>query len=105
MIPVTDYVTRKHTGESYFPLESLREIPTAIGGILPTMEKDLDEYFDRNFPAIVGEWGLVSTVHLREIERRIERVQRQIDFLEKNRERLEERASALEREIRRLEGQ
>lgn len=105
MIRVTGYGTRVIPREGYSPVESLREIPAVLADILPTMERDLDAYFDRNFPAIIEEWGLVSTVHLEEIERRIERVHRQIDSLEKSREILESRAAALEKEIRRLEGQ
>lgn len=84
-------------------MDSLKEIPGYIDQRLPTMDKDLDRYFDQNLPAVIDEWGLVSRVHLTELERRLSRVHIQIDFLEKERITLEERADRLEKELRKLE--
>lgn len=100
---MTTYETPGITGERHSFLDSLKEIPGYIDQRLPTMDKDLDRYFDQNLPAVIDEWGLVSRVHLTELERRLSRVHIQIDFLEKERITLEERADRLEKELRKLE--
>jgi len=102
---MTVYETPGRTTEKYPFLETIREVPAAIDRRLPTMDKGLDEYFDRNFPGIISEWDLVTSMHLKNIERRLDRVHMQIDALERDRITLEKRAAALENEIRRLEGQ
>lgn len=101
---MTVYETPGRTTEKYPLLESIKEIPAVIDEHLPTMDGGLDEYFDRNFPAIISEWGLVTSTHLKNLERRLDRVHMQIDVLEKNRNALEKRAAALDRELRGLEG-
>jgi hypothetical protein len=102
---LTVYETPGRTTEKYPSLESIKEIPAVIDEHLPTMDRGLDEYFNRNFPAIISEWGLVTSIHLKNLERRLDRVHRQIDVLEKNKNALETRAAALDKELRRLEGQ
>jgi len=101
---VTEYGTPGRTTEKYPLLESIKEIPAVIDEHLPTMDKGLDEYFNRHFPAIISEWGLVTSIHLKNLERRLDRVHRQIDVLEKNQKALEKRAAALDKELRGLEG-
>ncbi|MCQ8894088.1 MAG: hypothetical protein NQU46_05595 [Methanolinea sp.] len=102
---MAEYETPGRTIEKYPVLESIKEIPAVIDEHLPTMDRGLDEYFDRNFPAIISEWGLVTSIHLKNLERRLDRVHGQIDLLEKNRNALEKRAAALKKELRGLEGQ
>ena len=84
--------------------ESLAAIPRYIDDKLPTMDKNLDRYFDQNIPAVIEEWGLVTAVHLNEMERRLSRVTTQISNLEKERPVLEKRADALDMELKKLEG-
>ncbi|OPX71116.1 MAG: hypothetical protein A4E38_01221 [Methanoregulaceae archaeon PtaB.Bin108] len=100
---MTTFETPGITGERHSFFDSLKEIPGYIDQRLPTMDKDLDRYFDQNLPAVIDEWGLVSRVHLTELERRLSRVHMQIDFLEKERVTLEARADRLEKELRKLE--
>lgn len=100
---MTTFETPAITGERHSFFDSLKEIPGYIDQRLPTMDKDLDRYFDQNLPAVIDEWGLVSRVHLTELERRLSRVHMQIDFLEKERVTLEARADRLEKELRKLE--
>lgn len=101
---MTEYDTPGFTGGQHSFIDSLKEIPGYIDERLPSMDRDLDRYFDQNLPAIIDEWGLISRVHINELERRLSRVHMQIDYLEKERAVLEERAGLFEKELRRLEG-
>lgn len=98
------YETPRITGEKHSFIDTLKEFPGYVDQNLPTMDKGLDSYFDQNLPDIIDEWGLISRVHLTELERRLSRVHMQIDYLEKNRVALEGRAEDLEKEIMKLEG-
>ncbi len=84
--------------------ESLAAIPHYIDEKLPSMDKNLDRYFDQNLPAVIEEWGLVTAGHLDDMERRLSRVTTQINNLEKERPVLEKRADALDKELEKLEG-
>lgn len=98
------YETPGIVGEKQSFLDTLAGIPRSIDERLPTMDKGLDQYFDQNLPAIIEEWGLVTSVHFAALERRLSRVSGQIDSLERGRKNLEKRAGALEDEIKKLEG-
>jgi hypothetical protein len=84
--------------------QSLAAIPRYIDEKMPSMDKDLDRYFDQNLPAVIEEWGLVTAVHLDNFERRLARVTTQINSLEKERTSIEKRADALDKELKKLEG-
>lgn len=101
---MTVYETPEAIGEKHSFIDSIKDIPGYIDQRLPTMDKDLDAYFDQNLPAIIEEWGLLGSVHLKELERRLSRVHQQIDYLEKGRTSLEARAAKLEKELKKLEG-
>ncbi len=96
--------TAQKTGMGQSFKDTLSGIPRFIDDKLPSMDKKLDTYFDSNIPAVIDEWGLVTSVHLTELERRLERVTKQITHLEKGRTVLETRAKALDGEISKLEG-
>ncbi len=101
---MTVYETPDATAGKHSFFDSIKEIPGYIDQRLPTMDKDLDLYFDQNLPAIIEEWGLLSSVHLTQLERRLTRIHKQIDYLEKERTTLEERGARLEKELKKLEG-
>jgi hypothetical protein len=84
--------------------QSLAAIPRYIDDKLPSMDKDLDRFFDQNLPSVIEEWGLVTAVHLDNFERRLARVTTQINSLEKERTIIEKRADALDKELKKLEG-
>ena len=98
------YETPEATAGKHSFIDTIKEIPGYIDQRLPTMDKDFDLYFDQNLPAIIEEWGLLSSVHLTQLERRLTRVHQQIDYLEKERTALEGRAARLEKELKILEG-
>ncbi|OPX69256.1 MAG: hypothetical protein A4E37_00527 [Methanoregulaceae archaeon PtaB.Bin056] len=101
---MTVYETPDATEGKHSFLDGIKEIPGYIDQRLPTLDKDFDLYFEENLPAIIEEWGLLSSVHLTQLERRITRIHQQVDYLEKERATLEERAARLDRELKILEG-
>ncbi|HOT02682.1 MAG TPA: hypothetical protein PK069_00705 [Methanolinea sp.] len=101
---MTVYETPDATAGKHSLIDTIKEIPGYIDQRLPTMDKDFDLYFDQNLPALIEEWGLLSSVHLTQLERRLTRVHQQIDYLEKERIALEGRAARLEKELKKLEG-
>ena len=74
-----------------------------IGGKIPTFERSLDTYFDKNGQAIIDEWGLLTTDDLESLELRLNSVSREIDRLYGSNARMERRMQILEDEIRALE--
>ena len=84
--------------------ESLASIPKAIDTRLPTMDKQLDRYFDAHISSIISEWGLVTRYDLDDLEQRLEMVSNEITTLEKWRTKLENRAKNLDSVISELEG-
>ena len=83
--------------------ESLATIPQAIDSRLPTMDKQLDRYFDANISLIISELGLVTRYDLDDLEKRLDVVSNEIGTLEKWRTRLDERARDIESAIKELE--
>jgi predicted nucleic acid-binding Zn-ribbon protein len=83
--------------------ESLASIPKAIDSRLPTMDKQLDKYFDANISSIISEWGLVTRYDLDDLEHRLDMVTNEISTLEKWRAKLQDRARDLESAISDLE--
>jgi hypothetical protein len=71
---------------------------------LPTMDKSLDTYFDKNMEAIVEEWGLLVENDMLELERRVNTVTAEIDQLYNHKDLISERVTTLDAVITRLEG-
>jgi hypothetical protein len=84
--------------------ESLVAIPHAIDERLPTMDKNLDRYFDANMSVMIDEWGLITQHHLDEFEHRLESIGMEIRNLEKGRAKIEKRAADLDATLKTLEG-
>ena len=83
--------------------ESLASIPKSIDSRLPSMDKQLDRYFDAHISSIISEWGLITRYDLDDLEYRLEVVSNEITTLEKWRAKLEERAKNLDAAISELE--
>jgi len=79
-----------------------------VGGYLneklPTMDKSLDTYFDKNMEAIIEEWGLLVDNDLLELERKINKVTEQVNELYSQKNALNDRVTKLDAFISRLEG-
>ncbi len=73
---------------------------------LPTFDKSLDSYFDKNFAAIIEEWGLLTENDLQALETRLTKATSEIGTLcagktmiEKRMENLDSLISSLERSL------
>jgi hypothetical protein len=84
--------------------ESLVAIPHAIDERLPSMDKNLDRYFDANMSVMIDEWGLITQHHLDEFEHRLESIGIEIRNLEKGRAKIEKRAADLDAALKAWEG-
>ncbi len=71
---------------------------------LPTMDKSLDIYFDKNMEAIIEEWGLLVENDILDLQRRINKVTADINQLDNNKKVLSERVTKLDAFISNLEG-
>lgn len=83
--------------------QSLTSIPKTLDSRLPTMDKQLDKYFDAHISSIISEWGLITRYDLDELEHRLDRVADEVSTLEKWRIKLQDRAKDLESAINDLE--
>ena len=83
---------------------NLPDIPGYLDQKLPTMDKSLDTYFDKNMEAIIEEWGLLVENDLLDLERRVNNVTSEINRMYKNKEVISDRVKRLETIISNLEG-
>ena len=60
---------------------NLPDVGGYLNDNLPTMDKSLDSYFDKNMEAIIQEWGLLVEDDLLDLERRLNKVTEQVNHL------------------------
>jgi hypothetical protein len=90
MYPV---VNQNQTDHSFW--EQFSKLPATIESKLPTLDKSLDAYFDRNFVSIIEEWELVTESDLNKLENRLANVTNEIGILYAEKMVLEKRAGCL----------
>jgi hypothetical protein len=83
---------------------NLPDVPGYMDQKLPTMDKSLDTYFDKNMEAIIDEWGLLVENDMLDLERRVNTVSAEINQLYDHKEVISERARKLDIAITKLEG-
>lgn len=83
---------------------SLPDVPGYLDQKLPTMDKSLDTYFDKNMEAIIEEWGLLVENDILELERRVRKVTADINQLYNNKNAISERVTKLDAVITKMEG-
>jgi hypothetical protein len=71
---------------------------------LPTMDKSLDSYFDKNMEAIIEEWGLLVENDILDLERRFNKVTADINQLYNHKDVISDRVAKLDAVISNLEG-
>ena len=86
--------------------QQFSELTAGIEEKIPTLDKSLDSYFDRNLSLIIEEWDLLTDSDLRQMEGRLASVTSDISalctekiILEKRIERLDDLVASLERSI------
>lgn len=84
--------------------DQFSQVPGTIESRIPTLDKSLDLYFDRNFAAIIEEWNLVTESDLHRLETRLARVSDEISALYAGKVTIESRAKNLDDLITSLEG-
>ena len=83
---------------------NLPDVPGYLDQKLPTMDKSLDTYFDKNMEAVIEEWGLLVANDLIELEQRINAVTAEINRLYNQKDVLNDRVTKLDATISKLEG-
>jgi hypothetical protein len=83
---------------------NLPDVPGYLEKKLPTMDRSLDAYLDKNFEAIIEEWGLLREDDLIELERRLDRVTEDVNRLSAGKVAISDRVNMLETVVSRLEG-
>ena len=101
MNPVINQTNQNGTGASFW--DQFSHIPGTIQSRIPTFDKSLDLYFDRNFAAIIEEWDLVTETDLHRLEGRLARVSDEISGLYAGKMTIESRAKQLDEVISHLE--
>jgi hypothetical protein len=89
------------TGTSFW--DQFSHIHGTIESRIPTLDKSLDVYFDKNFAAIIEEWDLVTDSDLHRLENRFAAVSNEISSLYAKKMTIEGRAKKLDDLITTLE--
>jgi len=83
--------------------DQFSEIPATIESKIPTFDKSLDVYFDKNFAAVIEEWNLLTDSDLTRLENRFAAVSNEISSLYAGKAAVEMRVKNLEGLITELE--
>jgi hypothetical protein len=70
---------------------------------IPTFDKQLDNFFDRNAGSIIEEWGLVTDDDLRHLRRKIDYLSYEVGRLVVEKNNIEKRTLAIRSAIEELE--
>ena len=102
MYPVINGNVFRNPEEGSF-WDQFSHIPGMIESRIPTLDRSLDAYFDRNFAAIIEEWDLVTESDLLRLENRLAMVTSEINDLYAAKTAMEERAKNLDDLVTSLE--
>ncbi|MCX6698944.1 MAG: hypothetical protein NTV68_03295 [Methanomicrobiales archaeon] len=91
-------------GEKQSFWSTLPDVKGYMDQKLPTMDKSLDTYFDKNMEAIIEEWGLLVENDMLDLERRVNEVTTEINQLYDHKDVLGGRVKKLDAVISNLEG-
>lgn len=81
----------------------LSEIPASVIESIPTLDSQLDNYFDRQAGAIIEEWGLVTDDDLRHLRMKLDYLSYEVNRLVVEKSNLQRRTMALKTAIEELE--
>ncbi|MDD1724226.1 MAG: hypothetical protein LUQ07_03755, partial [Methanospirillum sp.] len=60
------------SGKSKKIFEDFTAFQTTAGESVPTLDRTLDDYFERNFESVIEEWGLLTETDLTQYKRRLD---------------------------------
>lgn len=83
-----------------------RELSEMTGSVtmsIPTFDRQLDNFFEKNASAIIDEWDLITDEDLSHIQRRLEYLSYEVNRLVVSKGNLEKRVSNLSTMIGKLE--
>lgn len=81
----------------------LSEMSGSVADSIPTFDKKLDNFFDRNAGAIIEEWDLITDDDISHIQRRLDYLSYEVNRLVISKSNLEKRALNLKNSIEELE--
>lgn len=94
------YQTLSRTGDYWHELSQMSE---SFADSIPTFDKQLDSFFDRNAGAVIEEWGLVTDDDLRHLRMKLEFLSYEVGRLVVEKSSIEKRVLALRTAIEDLE--
>lgn len=94
------YPTLSKTGKYW---QDLSTMSGSFVESIPTFDKQLDSFFDRNASAIIEEWGLVTDDDLRALKRKLDYLSYEVGRLVVEKNSIEKRVHALKDAIEELE--
>lgn len=83
--------------------ENISGFQTGISERVPTFDRTLDSFFDRNFESIIEEWGLITETDIKEYERKLDYLSYEVGRLYTEKDALKNRAASIEKAISDLE--
>ena len=81
----------------------LSEMTGSVATSIPTFDRQLDNFFERNAGAIIDEWDLITDEDLNHIQRRLEYLTYEVNRLVISKGNLEKRVQNLSTMIGKLE--
>ncbi len=85
-------------------LDRLTNLETKAALSVPTFDRVLDSYFERNMESVIEEWGLITEGDLHEYERKLEYLHYEVERLHAEKDNLKKRVEGIEQAIKKLEG-
>lgn len=83
--------------------DNLTGFETKAATSVPTFDRTLDSYFERNMDSIIEEWGLITEADLNEYARKLEYLSYEVGRLYAEKDLLKKRAEGIENAIKKLE--
>lgn len=92
------------TGKSNKFFENFSAFQTTAGETVPTLDRTLDNYFERNFESVIEEWGLLTEADMAQYERKLDYLRYEVGRLVAEKDSMKKRADKIGQAIAELEG-
>jgi len=91
------------SGSSKKFYDNLTNFETSAALKVPTFDRTIDSYFDRNYEGIIEEWGLITEADINEYARKLDYLSYEVGRLATEKDLLKNRANTIEKAIADLE--